>query len=97
MPGTGKTTTIGFIIESLVKLGKSVLITSYTHSAVDNILIKLKEKNMNFLRLGNSDKVHPEIQSFLPGASQKINSVIDLEEVYNSTQIVATTCLGITQ
>ena len=43
MPGTGKTTTIACLVEVLVAQGKSVLLTSYTHSAVDNILLKLKE------------------------------------------------------
>ncbi len=43
MPGTGKTTTIACIVKTLVALGKSVLITSYTHSAVDNILLKIKQ------------------------------------------------------
>lgn len=41
MPGTGKTTTIACLVRLLVALGKSVLVTSYTHSAVDNILLKL--------------------------------------------------------
>ena len=43
MPGTGKTTTIACVVKIMEALGKSVLITSYTHTAVDNILLKLKE------------------------------------------------------
>ena len=43
MPGTGKTTTISCLVRVLVACGKSVLLTSYTHTAVDNILLKLKE------------------------------------------------------
>ena len=43
MPGTGKTTTISCLVRMLVASGKSVLLTSYTHTAVDNILLKLKE------------------------------------------------------
>ena len=43
MPGTGKTTTIACIVKILTLLGKTVLIASYTHSAVDNILLKLKK------------------------------------------------------
>lgn len=43
MPGTGKTTTIACLVEVLVAQEKSVLLTSYTHSAVDNILLKLKQ------------------------------------------------------
>src|SRR6218665_2134825 len=37
----GKTSTIVAIIRILVICGLSVLLTSYTHSAVDNILLKL--------------------------------------------------------
>lgn len=57
MPGTGKTTTIAEIIKALVARGKSVLLTSYTHSAVDTILMKLLESSFGILRLGNVDKV----------------------------------------
>ncbi len=72
MPGTGKTTTIAKLIELLVKLGKRILLTSYTHSAVDTILRKLGEDHrqeaddgMRILRLGSKDKVHPDAHRFL--------------------------------
>ena len=42
MPGTGKTATLSLIIRALVARGERVLVTSYTHSAVDNLLRKLK-------------------------------------------------------
>lgn len=38
---TGKTSTIVALVKVLTLLGHSVLLTSYTHSAVDNILLKL--------------------------------------------------------
>ena len=57
MPGTGKTSTIAEIIMTLVARGKSVLLTSYTHSAVDTILMKLIDAPFGVLRLGNIDKV----------------------------------------
>ena len=41
-PGTGKTTTIASLIAILVKLDKKVLFTSFTNSAVDNLLLKFK-------------------------------------------------------
>lgn len=41
MPGAGKSTTIAVIVRTLVAAGKSVLLSSYTHSAVDTILMKL--------------------------------------------------------
>jgi GTPase SAR1 family protein len=58
MPGTGKTTVIASLIRTLVEMNKTVLLTSYTHSAVDTILLKLKGKaDFEILRLGNMDKV----------------------------------------
>ncbi len=57
MPGTGKTTTIAAIIKALVDRGKSVLLASYTHSAVDTILMKMVNSGCPMLRIGNVDKV----------------------------------------
>ena len=57
MPGTGKTTVIAALIKELVQAGKTVLLASYTHSAVDNILLKLDVADTDILRLGNLDKV----------------------------------------
>jgi DNA replication ATP-dependent helicase Dna2 len=42
-PGTGKSATIALATRMLVAQGKRVLLTSYTHSAVDNILTKLMD------------------------------------------------------
>lgn len=62
MPGTGKTTTTAEIIKALTRARKSVLLTSYTHSAVDNILLKLIDGDgPSILRLGNHDKVRPSL------------------------------------
>eukprot|EP01094_Clydonella_sp_ATCC50884_P020682 TRINITY_DN4346_c0_g1_i8.p1 TRINITY_DN4346_c0_g1~~TRINITY_DN4346_c0_g1_i8.p1 ORF type:complete len:1156 (+),score=150.78 TRINITY_DN4346_c0_g1_i8:1073-4540(+) len=41
MPGTGKTTTTAHLVVALMQAGKRVLITAYTHSAVDNMLAKV--------------------------------------------------------
>ncbi|KAF8831992.1 hypothetical protein HHX47_DHR1000949 [Lentinula edodes] len=57
MPGTGKTTVMAAMIQALVAMNKTVLLTSYTHSAVDTILAKLKDTDFTILRLGNIDKV----------------------------------------
>ena len=51
MPGTGKTQTVVALVEVLHKIGRSVLITAHTNSAVDNILLKLLDKRIDFLRL----------------------------------------------
>lgn len=42
MPGTGKTSTMVHAVKALLMRGSSILLTSYTNSAVDNLLIKLK-------------------------------------------------------
>lgn len=60
MPGTGKTQTLVALIEILHKIGHSILITAHTNSAVDNILLKLLDKDIDFLRLGSS--VHPSLR-----------------------------------
>ena len=39
--GTGKTSTMALLIRILIARGERVLLTSYTHSAVDNLLGKL--------------------------------------------------------
>ncbi|KAF8931211.1 Tripartite DNA replication factor [Haplosporangium gracile] len=95
MPGTGKTTTIAEIIHTLVKRGKSVLLTSYTHSAVDNVLLKLAP-GIKTVRLGNKDKVHRDIQKLVPDFSEApLNTVQGIHFFYEQCQVVGTTCLGI--
>lgn len=44
MPGTGKTSTMVHAVKALLMRGASLLLTSYTNSAVDNLLIKLKNQ-----------------------------------------------------
>ena len=61
MPGTGKTTVIAAVITQLVEAGKTVLLSSYTHSAVDNVLMKLNDADFDVLRLGNLDKVSCDV------------------------------------
>lgn len=56
LPGTGKSSTIALAIRILIARGQSVLLTSYTHSAVDNLLFKLIEEGMfkrQIIRLGS--------------------------------------------
>ncbi|KAK0217033.1 AAA domain-containing protein [Armillaria fumosa] len=95
MPGTGKTTIVAAIIKTVVAMGKTVLLTSYTHSAVDNILLKLKDADFGILRLGNTDKVHPEIRSMTLSSKREPTTVEQLEFQIMTPPVVATTCLSI--
>ncbi|KAI2794842.1 hypothetical protein POX_a01443 [Penicillium oxalicum] len=95
MPGTGKTTTIAHIIRALVAQGKSVLLTSYTHTAVDNILLKIRDDNVPILRIGAATKIHPDVQEFADLAAIPKKTIEELKHSYENPQVVATTCLGI--
>ncbi|XP_041793054.1 DNA replication ATP-dependent helicase/nuclease DNA2 isoform X2 [Chelmon rostratus] len=97
MPGTGKTTTICTLVRILHACGFSVLLTSYTHSAVDNILLKLKRFRVGFLRLGQGQKVHPDILPYTEESMRKtgVHTVSELEQLYNKELVVGTTCMGI--
>uniref|UniRef100_A0A8C9RWL4 DNA replication ATP-dependent helicase/nuclease n=1 Tax=Scleropages formosus TaxID=113540 RepID=A0A8C9RWL4_SCLFO len=97
MPGTGKTTTICSLVRILHACGFSVLVTSYTHSAVDNILLKLRRFKVSFLRLGHAHKVHPDIRPFTEEqiCARSVHSLPELEQLYNQELVVATTCMGI--
>ncbi|XP_072236496.1 DNA replication ATP-dependent helicase/nuclease DNA2 [Leuresthes tenuis] len=97
MPGTGKTTTICTLVRILHACGFSVLLTSYTHSAVDNILLKLKRFRVGFLRLGQGQKIHPDILPYTEESVRKeeVHTLPELEQLYNKELVVATTCMGI--
>uniref|UniRef100_A0A671KY91 DNA replication ATP-dependent helicase/nuclease n=1 Tax=Sinocyclocheilus anshuiensis TaxID=1608454 RepID=A0A671KY91_9TELE len=97
MPGTGKTTTICTLVRILHACGFSVLLTSYTHSAVDNILLKLNRFKIGFLRLGRAQKVHHDILPFTEEScrAKGIQTLEELEQLYNKELIVATTCMGV--
>lgn len=55
-PGTGKTTTIAALIAILINLGKRVLFTSFTNSAVDNLLLKVLHEVIFFI-INNFKKI----------------------------------------
>src|SRR2546423_10550490 len=94
MPGTGKTTTIAHIIRALVTQGKSVLLTSYTHTAVDNILLKLRDDGIDILRIGGLAKISSEVKNFVTLAAEQKQSIEEIREAYHGPKVVATTCLG---
>lgn len=95
LPGTGKTATMVALVQLLVRAGLSILVTSHTHSAVDNLLMRLKKAGLKFLRLGSDSRIHPQILSFSETSLTKFcKSPEDLEKVYSQQQIVGVTCLG---
>ncbi|GAB1739087.1 hypothetical protein NU219Hw_g3844t1 [Hortaea werneckii] len=96
MPGTGKTTTIAHIIRALLAEDKTILLTSFTHTAVDNILMKIRDiaPENSILRLGVPAKIHPEVQKFCQLAATPRTSIDEIDKCYMGCRIVATTCMG---
>lgn len=89
MPGTGKTTTIAAIVSALVERGKSVLVSAYTHSAVDTIVQKLVSANVECVRFGRKDSVHPDVAS----VCLDLNNLGSQDDVnrFQTTPVVACT------
>ncbi|XP_054710406.1 DNA replication ATP-dependent helicase/nuclease DNA2-like [Uloborus diversus] len=94
MPGTGKTSTIVALVKILVELGISVLLASYTHSAVDNILLKLND--VDFVRIGPHFRMHEEIRKFsFQNLTKGFTTVAEFSSFMQEKMVFATTCLGI--
>ncbi|KXT09876.1 hypothetical protein AC579_2993, partial [Pseudocercospora musae] len=96
MPGTGKTTTIAHIIGALLADHKSILLTSFTHTAVDNILLKIRDivPEGSVLRLGVPAKINVQVQEFVQLAAQPRRTIEEVNDAFMGTSIVATTCMG---
>ncbi|KZV43646.1 hypothetical protein F511_00197 [Dorcoceras hygrometricum] len=95
MPGTGKTSTMVHAVKALLMRGASILLTSYTNSAVDNLLIKLKAQGINFIRIGRYEAVHEEVQENCLSAMH-MDSIREIKSKLDEIHVVAVTCLGIT-
>lgn len=84
MPGTGKTATIVSLVLLLVKVNYTVLITSHTHSAVDNVCLRLLECGIKLLRLGAENRIHPDLKKFSEHyLTKNCKTPEELDEVYN--------------
>ena len=96
MPGTGKTSTLALVIRSIVAKGYRVLITSYTHSAVDSLLSKLDAAGMDsptILRLGSLSSVKESLHKYVL-TSDVFGSSKALKERVNAARVVACTVLA---
>lgn len=101
MPGSGKTSTVAFIVRCIVAAGRTVLITSHTHSAVDTLLLKVTQgvgALDDVLRLGRPSAVHPALRRFCVEediASGAISAVGQLRYRLASASVVGATCLSV--
>ncbi|XP_063541487.1 DNA replication ATP-dependent helicase/nuclease DNA2 [Cydia strobilella] len=94
LPGTGKTQTISVLIQMLVALKQRVLVTAHTHSAVDTVLSRLPE-SLKVMRLGSAARVAPSLLARCEHQlASKCETPDQLEQLYNSMEVVGVTCLG---
>ncbi|XP_017073821.1 DNA replication ATP-dependent helicase/nuclease DNA2 [Drosophila eugracilis] len=95
LPGTGKTQTLVSLVRLLHLLGKSVLITAQTHSAVDNLLMRLLPFDLPMMRLGSSSRIHVQLEEISEERLTKdCKTVEELEKALEKPSIVGVTCLG---
>ncbi|XP_065859442.1 DNA replication ATP-dependent helicase/nuclease JHS1 [Euphorbia lathyris] len=95
MPGTGKTSTIVHAVRALLLRGASIMLTSYTNSAVDNLLIKLKAQGIDFLRIGRQEAVHEQVRANCFSAMD-VQSVEEIKYRLEEAKVVGVTCSGVT-
>lgn len=91
MPGTGKTFVICRVIQALVAQGKSVLVTSFTNSAVDNILKRLASLDVDFLRLGQHGSIDKELTPY----TLATDDAREMATAAATARVVACTCHGV--
>ncbi|WP_107039399.1 AAA domain-containing protein [Brumimicrobium mesophilum] len=65
-PGTGKTTTIVELIQSLRKQGLSIIASAPSNAAVDHLAQQLLNLGLKVLRLGNTAKVNKVVWEHTP-------------------------------
>ena len=64
----------------IAKPWKRVLLSSFTNSAVDNMLLKLRNAGVDFVRIGNEASVHPQIRMFTPKNISKVQVLLAKKE-----------------
>ena len=98
MPGTGKTYTIAVMIKILTDIGQKVLLSSYTHLALDNILkkfIKLfPRKRKIIVRVARNQYVVNESLRNLVYKKSYMKSTGQIDKFLADKMIYAVTCLS---
>ncbi len=105
-PGTGKTSmALRFLVEeelndsSLFTLHSSLLLTAYTHRAVDEICGMLEEAGISYLRLGSEDSCDPRfvhsLLTHIVGQRPKMDAI--REQLKEMRVVVSTTSTLLSQ
>lgn len=93
LPGTGKSETIARIVRILAELNRTVLICAHTHQAADDILLRLLNEKVKFLRIGHRSRIHPDLLEHSEDQLvRSASSMFGLRVKYLSYGIFAGTC-----
>jgi len=99
MPGTGKTRTICIMLAAMISLGMKVIVTSYTHSALDNILIKFismfAEFKSKIIRMSASKGTSKSDLADITFKQNTLRFYKDIEVLSKQKQVYFTTCLSL--
>ena len=99
MPGTGKTFVIAILLYCLVMMGKKVLITSYTHTSLDNIMKAFINKFKNHAevvtRLRQSKTGVDKDLSKLNYDPEEFNHTDEIKKFIEGKQLFFTTSLSL--
>ncbi|PIO73282.1 hypothetical protein TELCIR_04743, partial [Teladorsagia circumcincta] len=95
-PG-GKTTTIVTVLRCILEMNCSVLLATNTHSALDNVLTKLRKytSDSKILRLGNSASARDNVTDLTLESKLKCSEEDKYKAARNilrQTPLVASTC-----
>ncbi|MBK9735116.1 MAG: AAA family ATPase [Saprospiraceae bacterium] len=60
-PGTGKTTTLVALIETLLHTEKRILVCASSNNAVDLLAERLSKRHISVLRIGNISRIHDDL------------------------------------
>ena len=93
-PGSGKTTAIVVLVRILALMKQRVLVVSFTNSAIDNVLSRLKASGFNdFIRVTNNvASVDESIQSNVR-TYRMFESMEQIKSTLDSNYVYGTTCL----
>lgn len=89
-PGAGKTFTSAHVIDNLIKQGKRIAISSNSHKAINNLIIKVKE----IFPERSIFKIQKDLDEELISKQIKIGSNDEIEEI-RDCEIVAGTIFGL--
>ena len=98
--GTGKTTTIFYLIQKLLeRINKPrILVTAATNTTVDNIALLAVGENIPVIRIGDKNSIHPNLHEItlegkLDGSPKHFNSK-KAEKLLKAANIIFATCVG---